>query len=827
MTHDLRFALRALRKSPGFTAVAVLTLGLGIGANTAIFSLIHAVFQRTLPVDHPEQLAILTDPASGGFAEDSSQSGERTILSWQEFEALRRSNQVFTGLFAAQSAPRLVDTRIDTARLQIRQQLTTAEFFDVLGVNPAAGRFFAAAEESSPIAVISYSFWQRQFASDPNVIGKTLAIGRGAFRIVGVAPANFRGIVVGNDIDAWMPMATETLVFPGHDYLTPRDTLWLQAVGRLKPGVSRDTAQAGINVAFQQILQGWAATLPTDQERRAMLDQKIVLKPGNKGVSFVRGDFGDPLLMLMAMVGVVLLIACANIANLTLARATGRQRELGVRMALGAGRGVLIRQMLIESVIVACAGGVAGTLLAVWGADLVISLVNNDNSGIVLDGRQDPTVFLFTAAASLFTVVLFGLMPAIRGTRLDVNRLLASGTRGTVSNRGGTRGGRLLVAAQIALSILLLVGATLLVRTLNHLAQQNLGFDREHILMAWVDPPGAGYRDAAGDDMMRRLTDRIRGIPGVTGAAVSTTGMFAGDSGDEIAIEGVKGIKHGDMHSGWTLVGAGYFKTVGTPILRGREFNEADELRGAPVCVINESFLRTFFKGENPIGKHITDLYPTTITTFEIVGVVADAREHELRSQPRPRFFGNAFHPIGAAHPISIMIRANGDPMRFLRTVTQAINQFDSALPISAIRTVDQQIGRRLVAERMMARLAASFGALARLMAAIGIYGVMSYTIGRRTNEIGLRMALGASQGGVLRMVLRETAVLLVTGAAIGIPAAIGAARLLRSTLAGVSPADPVSLALALAIISIATLLAGYLPARRASRIDPMEALRV
>jgi predicted permease len=303
--------------------------------------------------------------------------------------------------------------------------------------------------------------------------------------------------------------------------------------------------------------------------------------------------------------------------------------------------------------------------------------------------------------------------------------------------------------------------------------------------------------------------------------------MFAGDSGDEIAIEGVKGIKHGDMHSGWTLVGAGYFKTVGTPILRGREFNEADELRGAPVCVINETFLRTFFKGENPIGKHITDLYPTTITTFEIVGVVADAREHELRSQPRPRFFGNAFHPIGAAHPISIMIRANGDPMRFLRTVTQAINQFDPALPISAIRTVDQQIGRRLVAERMMARLAASFGALALLMAAIGIYGVMSYTIGRRTNEIGLRMALGASQGGVLRMVLRETAVLLVTGAAIGIPAAIGAARLLRSTLAGVSPADPVSLALALAIISLATLLAGYLPARRASRIDPMEALRV
>jgi predicted permease len=828
--YDLRFALRALRTSPGFTAVAVLSLGLGIGANTAIFSLIHAAFQRTLPVERPEELVVLTDPASAGFSEDSSESGERSLLSWQEFDALRRSNQVFSGMFAAQSATRMVDAKVDQARLRIRQQLTSGEFFEVLGVRPVAGRCFTAEDDSlqtpRPVAVISYSFWQRQFRGDPNAIGKSLSIGTGAFHIIGVAPPNFRGVVVGSDVDVWMPMTTEAQVFPGHDYLTPRDTLWLQVLGRLKPGTDRATAEAAVNVAFQQVLRSWGAAMPTQQERKAMLDQKIVLKAGDRGVSHVRSDFANPLALLMAMVGIVLLIACANIANLTLARATGRQRELGVRLALGAGRFALIRQMLTESLLVACAGGVAGSLIAVWCADLVISLVSGDSSGIILDGRQDPAVFLFTAAASLVTVVLFGLVPALRATRVDVNRMLAAAARGTLGGRGRVRSGGVLVAAQIALSILLLFGATLLVRTLNHLAGQKLGFDREHLLMAFVDPPGAGYRGPAAENFMLRLTDRLRAIPGVRGAALSTSGMFAGDSSDEISVEGVAGKKHGDMHSRWTLVGASYFRTVGTPLLRGRELTDADELRHTPVCVVNESFVRSFFKDADPIGKHITDLYPTTITTFEVVGVVADSREHELRNNANPRFYGNAFFPIGIARPTTLVVRAFGDPVHLIRTVTQAINQFDATLPVNAVRTVDEQIGRRLVAERMLARLAAAFGALALLMAAIGIYGVMSYAIGRRTSEIGLRMALGASQAGVMSMVLRETMTLLLAGVAIGLPAAIGAARLMGSTLAGVSPADPVSLAVALAIIGGAAVMAGYVPARRAARIDPIDALR-
>jgi len=826
--HDLRFALRALRKSPGFTAVAVLSLGLGIGANTAIFSLIHAVFQRTLPVERPDELAVLTDPAGAGFMGDSAESGERTLLSWKEFDALRQSNQVFSGMFAAQSAPRLLDARLDRARLQIREQLASREFFQVLGVQPVAGRFFTPADDrldsAAPVAVISNSFWHRHFAADTNAVGKILVMGSGSFRIIGIAPPVFRGIVVGANIDAWLPMATQALVFPGHDYLTPRDTLWLQVIGRLKPGVSRATAQAGINVAFQQLLQSWAAEMPA-ANRPGMLNQRIVLKPGEKGVSYVRGDFGNPLVLLMVMVGVVLLIACANIVNLTLARATGRQRELGVRMALGARRGALIRQMLTESLIVAFAGGVAGSLIAVWGADLVISLVNQ-NASIVLDGRQDPAVFFFTAAASLATVVLFGIVPAIRGTRLDVNGILAAGTRGAIGTRGHARGGRLLVAAQIALSLLLLVGATLVVRTLNHLAQQSLGFDRDHMLMAFVDPAAGGYRGPRADDLVRQLADRVRAIPGVRAAAISSSGMFAGDSADEISIEGVTGFKKDEMHAEWTLVGAGYFHAIGIPLLRGRELTEADELHRAPVCVVNQSFARLYFKDADSIGKHLTDEYPTTRTTYEIVGVVADAREHSLRDRVGPRFYGNAFFPIGTVHGSTLVVRATGDPARLVTTLTQAINQFDPGLPVPTVRTVNEQIGRRLVAESLMARLAASFGALALLMAAIGIYGVMSYAIGRRTSEIGLRMALGASQSGVMRMVLYETAALLLAGATIGLPAAISAARLMRSTLAGVGPADPLSIAVALAVITAATLVAGYIPARRAARIDPMEALR-
>jgi predicted permease len=827
---DLRYGLRTLRKSPGFTVVAVLSLALGIGANTAIFGLIHAVMLRALPVDHPEQLVLMTDPSESGLMTESTETGERTLLSYREFDALRVSNSGLGGTFAADSSYHDVDARIDQSNTKVRAHLVSGEIFGVLGVRPALGRTFTHQEDrvpgANPVAVISYGFWTRQFARDPGVLGKVIRVGSSGFEVIGVTPPEFHGILVGWDIDAWFPLTMQAHVLPGHDYLTPPDTLWLQVGGRLAPGVSRKTAEAGLNVAFQQILRGWAGSLPTEKERKEMLDQKLVVSEGGRGASGVRGDFGDALILMMAMVGVVLMIACANVANLTLARATGRQREIGVRLALGAGRGALIRQLLTESLLIALAGGALGAVLASWGGDLVVALVSGTISGIALEGRRDAGVFLFTACASLMTAVAFGLAPALRSTRMDVNRMLASGTRGAIGNRGTSRSGRLVVVGQVALSLMLLVSAALFVRSLHALMTQNVGFDRDHVAIATIDPLAAGYRGAAAEAMYRELTERARAIPGVSEATIANSGLFSGDSADRITLDGLSPFKPEDMHAHWTLIGPHYFRTLGIPLRRGRDLDETDAARGSAVCVINESFAKFYFGDANPLGRHITDEYPTTRTTYEIVGVVADARQASLSGKQERRFFGNLFHPIGRVEHVALMVRTSGDPRSAVNAVRSAVNGLNSSIPVLAVRTVNEQMGRRLVTQRWVAELAGFFGGLALIMAGVGLYGVMSYSVSRRVSEIGLRMALGASQRDVLAMVLRETMMLVAIGIAIGLAVALAAGRLLQSALEGVRTSDPLAIGTAVAVITAAAIFAGYVPARRAARIDPMNALR-
>ncbi len=826
---DLRYALRTLRKSPVFTAVAVLTLGLGIGANTTIFSLINAVMLRMLPVQHPEQLVLLTDPSDSGVDVDTTQRGIRSILSYPEFEELRFHNTVFSGMFAAQSEVNDSDVfpggSTASQAMKAHTELVSGNFFHVLGIQPIIGRVFTAEEDKvsggNPVAVVSYDYWQREFGGNSPIVGSTIRVGQGIFQIVGVAPPGFHGILVGSNVDFWFPISMQEQVLPGRDYLKPRDTLWLQVMARLAPGIPPQTAEAGINTTFQQTLRDWAPSLPTARERRDMLNEKIELRPGSRGASELRGEFSDPLILLMMMVGVVLLIACANIANLMLARASGREREIGVRLALGAARRRLVRQLLTESFLVAGMGGVLGIALSVVGARLLLAVVSTGVDELGLQVPVDYHVLIFTAVVSLLTGLVFGLAPAVRGTRLDINRTLAANARDSIAGRGRVRTGRILVVVQVALSLILLMGGAL-----HNMLTQKLGYDRDHLLMVSVDPVAAGYKRASVTAMYESVLAKLRTIPGVRDVTLSGGGLFAGDSGDHVAIEGSPVRDSEQLVSRWTEIGPDYFKTLKTPLLRGREIDSADAARGAPVCVINESFLRRFLPDLDAIGKHVTDEYPTTRETFEIVGVAADSKEHAPDENKRPRFYANISHPIGTVGEVTFILGTFGDPASVASEARKLLRQFDQNLPILTVRTVNQQIGRRLVTERLVADLAAFFSGLALLMAAIGLYGVMSYSMARRTNEIGIRMALGASAAGVMRMVLGETLWMVATGTAIGLPCGVAMARLISSKLYGVTAADPASIAAAIFIVLASALLAGYVLAHRASRIDPMVSLR-
>jgi predicted permease len=832
---DLRYAARTLLKSPGFLTVALLSLGLGIGANTAIFSLINAVMLRALPVDQPEQLVLLTDPGAGGVEVESQESGTRHILSYPEFEQLRAHNSVFSGIFAAQSEASDLD--VFTGRGNAQQsskahvQLVSGEFFGVLGLQPILGRAFTPEEDrvpgANPVGVISYGFWQREFGGARDVIGRTVRAGQGTFQILGVAPEGFRGMLVGSETDFWIPITMQQQALPGRNYLKPVDTLWLQVMGRLRPGMTAKVAEAGINVAFHQILSGWAAAAPNERERRRMLSQKIVLSQGAQGASELRDQFKDPLLLLMAMVGLVLAIACANIANLMLARANGRQREFGVRVALGAGRARLVRQMLTESILVSVLGGLLGFLLAAWGTRILLALVSGGVNNLALEVPHDYRVFLFTAAISLATGVFFGLAPAVRATRLDVNRILSANARGSIGGRGRLQSGRMLVVAQVSLSLLLLMGATLFVRSLHNMMAQKLGYDRDRLLMVRIDPVTAGYKGASVGALYRELREKLRLIPGVFDVTLANMGLFSGDSGDQISIDGPWTGIADEMSSSWTLIGPDYFRTLGIPVLRGREIDATDAARAMQVAVVNESFVKFFFPNSDPIGKHVTDEYPTTRETYQIIGVVPDVKEHSLRPQRDRRFYANIFHPIGTVESVTLLLSGSEDPTAIAPAVRRAIFEIGGGtLPILSIRTLNEQIDRRLITQRLIAELSAFFGGLALLMAAIGLYGVMSYAISRRASEIGIRMALGASKTGVIWMILRETLWLVGIGVAIGLPCALLSGRWIASRLFGLSTADPVSIGAAIAIILGATMLAGYMPARRAARTDPMQALR-
>jgi predicted permease len=835
LRQDLLYGFRLLAKSPGFTAVAVLTLALGIGANTAIFSLIDTVLLKMLPVQDPQQLVALTDPTSGGVSTGTS-TGERAILSTREFEGLRDRTQAFSGMFATQSEMDTENAVIDgKPPEEVRTRLVSGDYFTVLGATAAIGRAFTAADErgpgSAPYAVISYAFWQRRFGGSPSALGSRIHIAKADLDVIGVAQPHFLGENVGAAPDLWIPLDMQPQIMPGRMWLEDdpghiaEKVMWLTVIGRLKPGVSRTQAQANVDVVFKQIVAEEFSKL--SQSEPTILKQNLKLHDAGTGVSGLRGEFADPLYVLMAVVALVLIIACANVANLLLARATGRQKEMGVRLALGAGRARIIRQFLTESLMLSVAGGLAGSLVAVLGVRLLIRMVNGRDA-MMLDIRPDPRVLFFTIGVSLLTGLIFGLAPAWRSAGINVSGTLKEAGRGLTSGASKIGLGKALIAGQIALSVMLLIGAGWFIRTLRNLENVNLGYPREKLVVVGLDLLSAGYSGERLPFAYQELRERLARIPGVRAVTYSQNGLFSGsESGDQISVEGYKPQKSGDDHARFDEAGPNYFSVVGIPILLGRDIEARDGESAEPVCVVNEAFAKFYFGDRSPIGKHVTDEFPDTRKTFTIVGVARDARDHSLRRDIFRRFYLSALQPLGGFSPfMRYEIRTYGDASGVVQAARKAILAFDPGIPIGSDQPLVSMLDDNLRQERLIAQLSTVFGGLALLLACIGLYGVLSYAVAQRTNEIGIRMALGAERGTVTRMILRETAILILIGLAIGVPASLACARFVQSKLFGLKAADPVTLAAALGIMIVVAVASGYLPARRASKVDPLIALR-
>jgi predicted permease len=845
LTQDFRFNLHMLRKSPGFTAIAVLTLALGIGANTAIFSVLESVLLRSLPVRHPQQLVVLTDPDQHGV-NFGSQSGPRSQLAYSEFEYLRDHNEVFSGMFAADSSLQELEVTLGDSvtrggeKQQARIKLVSGGYFITRGLQPAAGRFFGTevdrARGDSPIAVVSYPFWKQRYNLNPSILGMRIKVHNTSFEVIGVAPPGFFGETVGELPDVWVPMTMQGAVYPGMDYLSPspqgiiNEYEWLQVLGRLKPGISLAQANAAMNVQFTRALTTAAGNRMTEEQRQGNFGQHLELQPGGRGASTLRSGFGKPLQFLMALVALVLLIACANVANLLLARGAARQKEFAMRLAVGAGRYRLIRQLLTESLLLAMLGAAAGLLLAYWADRLLLRMVSNGGAASVpLDIHPDLRVLAFTLGVTVLTAILFGLIPSLLLTRLDLSPILKSTSQNLKSDSRGSRlpAGKVLVVAQVAVSLILLVAAGMFVHSLTKLSEVHLGYNRENLILFRVDAAATGFTGPEKVRLYQNLLERIAALPGVRGVAASGNGLFLhSESGDPIWVEGYNAKPGETLNTRMDHVGPHYFSTVGIPILMGREIDAEDSGTGLRAAVINQSFAQRFFPNTNPIGKRVRDTYPGNPTDAEVVGVVADAKYNNLREKSVERLYVPLFNPMWEQNRPAFEVRTFADPASVSDSIHKAVQAVNPSIPPIEIRTMSGLVDDSVQTDRFIKQLSEAFGILAMVLAAIGLYGVMAYTVARRTREIGIRLALGAEPGRIRRQVLKETLLLVLIGIPIGIPIALVGAYLVRSMLFGLGVADPYTLALATMLLIATALLAGLLPARRASQVDPMVALR-
>ncbi|HKF52129.1 MAG TPA: ABC transporter permease [Candidatus Acidoferrales bacterium] len=847
---DIRYAIRTMRKSPGFAVVAILTLALGIGANTAIFTVINSVLLNNLPVEHPEQLVLLTNPNEQGGGIGFS-DGVRDVLTYPEFQSIEQNNKVFSGVLAADSSTSSLPAEVEAAGnggasaaspSPAHIKLVSGSYFSVLGVDPILGRAFGTEvdklRDANPVAVISYGFWQSRFAGASDVVGRKLRVLQTTYTVAGVTPPQFHGETVGANPEVFIPLSMQSEVFPGRDYLSqetdPFEKVeWLQVIGRLKPGVSLVQAKAAIDVEFQQMMQAQAAGMSA-QSKQKFMTQSLAVTGGSRGASTLRGDFGKPLEILMAVVGLILLIACANIANILLARGAARQKEIAVRVALGAGGARLFRQMLTESILLAAIGGAVGLLFAEWAEVALLRMVSAGTGPVgqvPLDLHPNAKILAFTLGVSVLTGILFGVAPALRAMRLDLNAVLKAAMRG--SSRASSRPGRMpigkvLVVAQVALSLLLLVVAGLFVRSFRNLSESKLGYDRDHVVQFETNAVTYGYQRAEVIPLYEEILQRLRAIPGVRGVSLSDNGLLSGtDSQDPFTLEG-EGKARADEEVRYDWVGPDFFATAGIPILEGRDLGSQDSGNGQRVAVINQTFARRFFPKLNPIGQRVVVRDSENNFDFVIVGVAADSKHGSVREKPFPRFYAPFFNPEGRSWPTraTFVVRTFGDPASVSSSIRAVVKDVAANLPPVTTITMDQQLADSLATDRMITELSGAFGALAIILVCIGLYGIMAYAVAGRTNEIGIRVALGAQRKNVLWLVLKESLLLVLVGVVIGVPIVFAAGKWISSLLFGVKSADPLALGLAMLLMFVVGVVACYVPAARAMRVDPMIALR-
>ena len=822
---DLRHALRFLRLSPGFTFVAVLTLSLGVGANTAIFQLIDSIRLRTIPVKNPQELGtIRIADRHWGSGQFSSQYSQLTFAVWEQ---IRKRQEGFSEIAVWSDQQFNLATGGEVRKAKgIR---VSGDFFHVLGVEPILGRLLGPEDDqpgcSMSAANISYAFWQRNFAGDPSVVGKRLTLDGNSFQVIGVTPPGFNGISIGDTFDVAVPLCVEPIIHPRNNRLTMRHAWWLASIGRLKAGWTIARANAQILAVTPAILQETIPPVYDAEGTKKYLEYKLGAFSASTGFSELRHDSETSLWLLLGISGLVLLIACANLANLMLARASARERQITIRRALGATRWRMVRDLLSESLLLAVAGSVCGLFLAFAISRTLVAFISTQQNQIFLDLGMDWRVLAFTTALAVLTTISFGLAPALRTTRAEPATLLQSGSRGATVGRERFTLRRILIVSQVGLSVVLLMGALLFVRSLRKLTTLNVGFQQTGILVTYVDFTHLQLPEERYTEYKRDLVKRVEAIPGIESAAHAMMVPFGGMTwNDDVINEGF------DQDAGvvWeNFLGPGYFQTIGTPLLAGRDFDDRDTATSAKVAIVNQAFVRKILKGADPLGKRfrIHEHPGKPRPLYEIVGVTGDNKFQDMHEEFLPFMYFPATQEEKPSPDDQILIRSSLPLSSLITSMKATIADVNPGIDLE-FRVLKTRIDDSLLQDKLMATLSGFFGFLAALLAAIGLYGVMSYMVIQRTKEIGIRMAIGAERVDVLRMILREATVLTVTGLVIGTALALGSAQAAKSLLFGLKPRDPCTLVMAVVTLSAVAALASFLPAYRASKLDPLTALR-